>query len=345
MLRLIGRRLLLMIPTLILVSILIFALAEVFVPGSVGRSILGPYATEEQVQLLNEKLGADKPVVVRYVTWAGGFVTGDWGESALLEVPVRPLVMDAFWNSLLLAGFALVLIVPTSIALGVFAGLRRDSVLDRTITVSSLSMTVIPEFVSGVVLLYVFAVWLKWLPVTALPPDGAPFYERLYYLILPAIPLMFLELGYIARMARVGTVQVLSMPYIRTAVLKGVPRSRVVFGHVLRNAMVPTVTVIGSQVGLAHRRPGRRREAVHLPGHRPAHGRLRPRARHPAARGVGPPGGGRVHGGQPDRRHRRRAAQPADPDGRLTWTRSATPRSDPSPTSARRRWSSAPTPR
>jgi peptide/nickel transport system permease protein len=249
MLRLIGRRLLLMIPTLILVSILIFALAEVFVPGSVGRSILGPYATEEQVQLLNEKLGADRPIVVRYLSWAGGFVTGDWGESALLKVPVRPLVMDAFWHSLLLAGFALVLIVPTSIALGVFAGLRRDSVLDRTITVSSLSMTVIPEFVSGVVLLYVFAVWLKWLPVSALPPDGAPFYERLYYLILPAIPLMFLELGYIARMARVGTVQVLSMPYIRTAVLKGVPRSRVVFGHVLRNAMVPTVTVIGSQVG------------------------------------------------------------------------------------------------
>jgi peptide/nickel transport system permease protein len=249
MLRLIGRRLLLMIPTLILVSILIFALAEVFVPGSVGRSILGPYATEEQVQLLNERLGADRPVVVRYLSWAGGFVTGDWGESALLKVPVRPLVMDAFWHSLLLAGFALVLIVPVSIALGVFAGLRRDSVLDRTITVSSLSMTVIPEFVSGVVLLYVFAVWLKWLPVSALPPDGSPFYERLYYLILPAIPLMFLELGYIARMARVGTVQVLSMPYVRTAVLKGVPRSRVIFGHVLRNALVPTVTVIGSQVG------------------------------------------------------------------------------------------------
>jgi len=248
MLRLIGRRLLLMIPTLILASILIFALAEVL-PGDVGRSILGPYATEEQVQLLNEKLGANRPLVVRYVAWAGGFVTGDWGESALLEIPVRPLVLDAFWNSLLLAGFALILIVPTSVALGVFAGLRRDSVLDRTITVSSLSMTVIPEFVSGVVLLYIFAVWLKWLPVSAMPPEGSPFYERLYYLILPAIPLMFLELGYIARMARVGTVQVLSMPYIRTAVLKGLPRRRVIFGHVLRNAMVPTVTVIGSQVG------------------------------------------------------------------------------------------------
>ncbi len=157
--------------------------------------------------------------------------------------------MRALGNSLLLAGFALVLIVPTSIALGVFAGLRRDSFLDRGITVSTLSMTVIPEFVSGVVLLYVFAVWLKWLPVNAMPPDGSPFVSRFYYLILPAIPLMFLELGYIARMARVGTVQVLAMPYIRTAVLKGLPRRRVIGGHVLRNAMVPTVTVIGSQVG------------------------------------------------------------------------------------------------
>ena len=157
--------------------------------------------------------------------------------------------MRALGNSLVLAGFALVIIVPVSIVLGVFAGLRRDSVLDRGITISTLSMTVIPEFVSGVILLYVFAVWLKWLPVTAMPPDGSPFVDRFYYLILPAIPLMFLELGYIARMARVGTVQVLAMPYIRTAVLKGLPRRRVIFGHVLRNAMVPTVTVIGSQVG------------------------------------------------------------------------------------------------
>ena len=248
MLRLIGRRLLLMVPTLILASILIFALAEVL-PGDVGRSILGLYASEADVAALNHQLGADRPLYERYASWAGSFVTGDWGESPILKIPVRPMVMKALGNSLMLAGFALVLIVPISIVLGVFSGLRRDSCLDRTITVSTLSMTVIPEFVSGVVLLYIFAVWLKWLPVSALPPDGSPFYDRLYYLILPAIPLMFLELGYIARMARVGTVQVLAMPYIRTAVLKGLPRRRVIFGHVLRNAMVPTVTVIGSQVG------------------------------------------------------------------------------------------------
>lgn len=248
MLRLIGRRLLLMVPTLILASILIFALAEVL-PGDVGRSILGPYATQEQVDLLNERLGVNRPIYERYADWAGGFITGDWGESLLYKEAVRSLVMGALGNSLLLAGFALLLIVPTSIAVGVFAGLHRDSLIDRVITVSTLSMTVIPEFVSGVVLLYVFAVWLKWLPVNAMPPDDSFFLARFYYLILPAIPLMFLELGYIARMARVGTVQVLSMPYIRTAVLKGLPRSRVIFGHVLRNAMVPTVTVIGSQVG------------------------------------------------------------------------------------------------
>jgi peptide/nickel transport system permease protein len=237
-----------MVPTLILVSMLVFALAEVL-PGDVGRSILGPYASDAQVAMMNKQLGADRPLYERYASWAGGFVTGKWGDSPLLKVPVFPAVMKALGNSLLLAGFALLIIIPTSILLGVFAGLRRDSALDRTITISTLSMTVIPEFVSGVILLYVFAVWLKWLPVTAMPPEGSPFYERIYYLILPAIPLMFLELGYIARMARVGTVQVLSMPYIRTAVLKGLPRRRVVFGHVLRNAMVPTVTVIGSQVG------------------------------------------------------------------------------------------------
>jgi peptide/nickel transport system permease protein len=237
-----------MVPTLVLVSILVFGLAEVL-PGNLGRSILGPYATQQQVNILNHQLGVDKPLYERYGIWFEHFVTGHWGTSLQLGSQVLPTVMRALGNSLLLAGFALVIIVPTSILVGVFAGLRRDSFFDRLITVSSLSMTVIPEFVSGVILIVVFAVSLHWLPVSAMPPQGAPFIERFYYLILPAIPLMFLELGYIGRMARAGTVQVLSMPYARTAVLKGLPRRRIVFNHVLRNALVPTVTVIGSQVG------------------------------------------------------------------------------------------------
>jgi len=248
MTRYIARRLLLLVPTLILVSMLVFALAE-WLPGDVGRTILGPYATQGEVEMLNHKLGADRPLPARYASWLEHFVTGDWGTSPVLNVPVFPTVMKALGNSLLLASFALVIIVPTAIALGVYAGLRKDSILDRGITVSTLSLTVIPEFVSGVILLVIFAVALKWFPVTALAPEGSNLATRLYYLILPAIPLMLIELGYIARMARVGTLEVLAMPYIRTAVLKGLPRWRVIFGHVLRNAMVPTVTVIGGQIG------------------------------------------------------------------------------------------------
>jgi len=249
MARLIARRLLLILPTLILVSILVFALSEVL-PGDLGRFILGPYAPEASVKQLDHNLGLDKPIYVRYVEWAGHFVTGHWGTSYQFQTEsVFSIVVHALANSLLLAGFALVLIVPTSIFVGVYAGLRRDSLRDRVITVSSLSMTVIPEFVSGVILIVIFAVVLNWLPSTAIPAPGSPFIDRFYYLILPAIPLMLIELGYIARMARVGTVQVLNQPYIRTAVLKGLPKRRVVLGHVLRNALVPTVTVIGSQVG------------------------------------------------------------------------------------------------
>lgn len=248
MTRLILRRVLLMVPTLLLVSLLIFTLSEIM-PGDMGRTILGPYATPAQVAALDTQLGVDKPIVERYVTWLGHFVTGDWGTSPVTELEVAPQVMGALGNSLLLAGLALVVIIPLSTLLGVVAGLRRDSLMDRIITISTLSLTVIPEFVSGVILLVIFAVTLKWLPVQAWPPPGSSLPTRFYYLILPAIPLMFLELGYIARMARVGTVEVLAQPYIRTAVLKGVPRRRVIFGHVLRNAMVPTVTVIGSQIG------------------------------------------------------------------------------------------------
>jgi len=117
MLRLIGRRLLFMVPTLILASMLIFALAEVL-PGDVGRSILGQYAPEQQVRILDHKLGVDRPLYVRYSKWAANFVTGKWGESPVQQLPVRPMVLSALGNSLLLAGFALVLIVGVVALIG-----------------------------------------------------------------------------------------------------------------------------------------------------------------------------------------------------------------------------------
>jgi peptide/nickel transport system permease protein len=248
MLRLIVRRLLFIVPTLVLVSLLIFVMEEV-VPGDVGRTILGPYALPEQVAALDHQLGTDKPLVHRYVDWLGGFVTGQWGESPILQQPVFSITVHRLWNSAQLALLALVIIVPLSIALGVVAALRRDGVVDRVVTVTSLSLTVIPEFVSGVVLIVVFAVAVHWFPYPATPPPGAGPLTRLHFMILPAIPLMFVELGYIARMARAGMIEALDTAYVRTATLKGLPRRRVVLDHALRNALAPTIAVIGTQIG------------------------------------------------------------------------------------------------
>jgi peptide/nickel transport system permease protein len=228
--------------------VLIFSISEVL-PGDVGRTILGPYAPVASVKALDHQLGFDRPLVTRYFSWLGNFLKGNWGDSLVLQQPVLGLIGSRLVNSLLLAAVALVIIVPLSIFLGVLAGLRQDGFLDRTISIVTLSLTVIPEFVSGVILLVIFTVALRWFPFSATAPPGSGIGTRLYHLILPAIPLMFVEMGYIARMARAGTVEVQSLPYVRTAVLKGLPRRRIVLRHVLRNALVPTVTVIGAQTG------------------------------------------------------------------------------------------------
>jgi peptide/nickel transport system permease protein len=233
--------------TLVLVSIILFAVAEIL-PGDVGRTILGPYASNEQVARLNHELGNDRPLPVRYADWVSGFVTGDWGDSALLNTPVRPLVLDRLGNSLVLGLFALVLIVPFSIAFGVLAALHQGKALDRIISVSGLSLIALPEFVAGVILLVVFAVKLGWFPVSSHVPSANPV-DVFRQLLLPSIPLMLVLFGYISRMARAGTVDALLSNYTRTAVLKGLPRRTVVWRHVLRNALLPTISVVSVQVG------------------------------------------------------------------------------------------------
>lgn len=248
MVRFLLRRLGLLVPTLWLVSLLIFALAEV-VPGDVGRTILGPYATPAQVGALRHQLGADRPLLIRYAAWLGNFAVGNWGDSIVLHRPVFSLVSSHLGNSLQLALLALLLIVPISLALGVTAGLHEDRPVDRVISVIGLSLTAIPEFVSGVILLVIFGVRLQWFPIIAEPPPGAGFLSRIHHLILPSVPLMLVLFGYIARMARAGIVGVMDSGYIRTAVLKGLPRRYVIIHHALRNALLPAITVIGSQVG------------------------------------------------------------------------------------------------
>jgi peptide/nickel transport system permease protein len=245
--RFILRRIGLTLVTLVIVSMTVFAAAQLL-PGDLGRTILGPYATKAQVDALNHQLGADQPLPVRYWNWASDFARGDWGTSPVQNVEVRPYVLGRFKNSLILAAFAFVLIVPLSITFGVVAALNYGKALDRFITITGLSVIALPEFVMGVFLIVVFAVQLGWFPVISQVPGTNPV-DWFRQLLLPALPLMFVLFGYVSRMARAGTVDALQSDYARTAVLKGLPRRTVVRRHVLRNALLPTITVVAVQIG------------------------------------------------------------------------------------------------
>ena len=212
--------------------------------------MLGRDASEEAVAEYNHEHGTDRPAVVQYVDWLGGAVQGDLGESlAQTGVPVWDIVEPALVNSMKLAVFAFLLVVPFGILGGVFAGLRVGRPTDRTITVVGLSLAVVPEFVTGLVLILVFAIWLGWLPVTAQWEPGAGALTQVKHLTLPAIALAIVLFGYIARITRAGVVEALDADYTRTAYLKGLPRKTVIRRHVLRNALMPTIAVIATQVG------------------------------------------------------------------------------------------------
>jgi len=230
------------------VSLGVFVVSELL-PGDVAIFILGQQATPDLLAVLREQLGLNRPPPVRYVTWLTHFVSGDWGRSLALQVPIAELVLSRTANSLVLAGLALVLTVPVSIGLGLVAALQAGRFVDRLISVVGLSGLALPEFVSGVVLIVVFSLTLHVAPASAQIPTGASPLSVLPALVLPAVTLAVTLFAYISRMTRVSAVEVLASDYVRTAVLKGLSMPEVVVRHVLRNALLPTVTVIGAQIG------------------------------------------------------------------------------------------------
>jgi peptide/nickel transport system permease protein len=246
--RTIGRRLGLSLLTLVLLSMVVFGGAQLL-PGDVGRAILGPLADPAAVAAINHEIGADRPLIITYLSWIGNFVTGDMGTSYIFRTPVAPFVGSALLNSLKLAAVAFVIVVPLSIGAGVYAALHAGRWQDRAISVTGLSLTVIPEFVSSIALILVLGVWLRWLPLSATTRPGTPALEQLQHLIMPSLPLVVVLFGYIARMARAGTIEALDADYTRTAVLKGLPQRTVIIRHVLRNALLPTITVVAAQLG------------------------------------------------------------------------------------------------
>ncbi|MFK8253080.1 ABC transporter permease [Ancylobacter terrae] len=244
------KRLALSLLTLWLLSIVVFFGCQVL-PGDPARAILGPLADPRAVAALNLQLGADRPPLEIYLSWMGGLLTGDMGQSYAYRSPVAPFIGSALVNSLKLAAMVFAIVVPIGIGAGVLAALRAGRPVDRVISVAGLSLTVIPEFVSSIALILVFAVLLRWLPLSASWPAGSGPLVQMQHLILPALPLVIVLFGYIARMTRAGMVEALSADYTRTAVLKGLPWHTVLSRHVLRNALLPTITVIAAQMGYA----------------------------------------------------------------------------------------------
>ena len=212
--------------------------------------MLGPFASQEAVEALNEELGANEPLLTQYTTWIGDVLHGDLGTSFAFKRPVGDMIATAMvelaqarvrWRS------------SSSCRSASSAGSSRPCTPGSRPTGSSpsagLSATAMPEFVGGIVLIIVFGLWLDVLPISARWPPGTSLLGQIQYLLMPALALVLVLFGYIARMARAGTVAALDADYTRTAMLKGLPRRTVVRRHVLRNALLPTITVIATQVG------------------------------------------------------------------------------------------------
>lgn len=251
--RFIVRRFGFLLLTLLLTSLIIFAVTQ-WLPGDVCRIILGREAGAGALQACRAELGLDDPLPLQYLRWLGAFVTGDWGESFSTRSPILPVVVQRARNSLMLAAVTLVMAVPLAVALGVMAGLKANKFIDNLISVFSLSVVGLPEFVTGLVLIQIFSFELRRRGLPSLPANSsirpeAGFVEALPMLILPAITATLVLLAYIARLTRAGVVEELKQPYVRTADLKGLPRREVIGKHVLRNALMPTITVIGISFG------------------------------------------------------------------------------------------------
>ena len=234
--------------TLWILSLIVFFAGQVL-PGDPGRAVLGNLASQSAVRAYDHQIGVDRPLIVQYLGWVGGLLHGNMGTSYSYRSAVEPFVVTALVNSAKLGILALVIIIPLGIAGGVLAALYSGRAVDRVISLGGLSASTVPEFVSGIVVAIIFGVALKVLPVQAGSISGMSFPDQLDHLILPVIPLVLVLFGYIARMARAGTIEALESDYARTAILKGLPRGVVIRRHILRNSLLPTITVIATQTG------------------------------------------------------------------------------------------------
>lgn len=242
------RRLFLILFILFTISLLIFAVTEIL-PGDAAAMILGQQATPETLAALRVRLGLDQPAHLRYLQWIGGVLRGDWGESLVMNLPVGPLLAQRLRNSLTLAMLALLIGVPLGILGGVIAGLNRGRWADRSITIFTMFTVSFPSFVTAIFLIILLASWLRWLPASSLIPPDANLWESARYLVLPILTLVLGLLAQVTLHTRNSLIEVLRSDYLRTAVSKGMPKRVVIVRHALRNALLPTISVVALNVG------------------------------------------------------------------------------------------------
>jgi ABC-type dipeptide/oligopeptide/nickel transport system permease component len=244
------RRLLLVVPVLLGVSVVVFLVLHLS-PGDPAEIMLGPQATKEDLERLRLELGLTEPLPVQYARWLGHVVQGDLGRSLWMKRPVLGEVLVRFKATLILTSTALVLSTVGGIALGVASSTRPNSALDRLSAVASLFGVSMPVFWLGIVLMVIFALWLGWLPASGMysPYGGGDLRDLLAHLALPAVTLAAASVTIVARLTRSTMLETLGQDYIRTARAKGVIERLVVLRHGLRNALIPIVTVVGVQAG------------------------------------------------------------------------------------------------
>ena len=240
---LIGRRLLIGGFILLIVSVLVFAGTEIL-PGDVATAILGQSATPELVALIRERLGLDDPVYLRYLHWLGGLVTGNLGTSLVNGADLGGEVGVRLFNTFFLALLTASVAVPLSIVLGLLSALKPNGALDRTISTVTLALISLPDFLTAIILVTLFAVTWKFFPaiVNIRSDDGIT--DIMHALVLPVATLVFAVLAHMVRMTRTVVLNVLTSPPIEMALLKGIPRWRILIVHALPNALAPIVNVI-----------------------------------------------------------------------------------------------------
>ncbi|RIY02614.1 ABC transporter permease [Aureimonas flava] len=242
-LRLVAGRILVALVTLLIVAVTIFC-ATALLPGDVAQILLGQAATPEAVAGLRTAMHLDQPALVRFFAWLGGLATGDLGVSYVNNMPIADLLGARLANSLRLAGITAALSVPVALTLGITAAILRGTVYDRLISILTIGVISVPEFMVATLAVIVFAVYLGWLPALSMTGDITSFAGLVKAFAMPVITLSFVISAQMIRMTRAAVIETLDAPYVEMALLKGASRRRMVLRHALPNALGPIVNAV-----------------------------------------------------------------------------------------------------